>query len=248
LKKITQVILFIAIWLLSIPLLSQEISGRVYDNTSVLPGVTVFNSNEKTAVVTNEDGEFSIKAAINDTLQFQSSFHESQEKIITLAEYKTILIVELKQKVNTLDEVLLSGKEKKFNVDEFNTDLNQQIQKDIENNPFKYGTAPAGGVNLMTLVKLVASIFKKKPEEEVKLVIQTDLINLFKEDKFFTETLLENTLGIPKQYKNLFFEYCSAKQINAELLLEKNKIQLLDILVVSSNEFKDIIAEYERDK
>ncbi len=240
--------MFVGLLFISTSLLSQEISGRVYDDTSVLPGVTVFNSNKKKAVVTNEDGEFTIKAAVNDTLQFQSSFHESQKKIITLAEYRTILIVELKQKVNTLDEVLLSGEEKAFDVDEFNVDLNQQIQNDIKNNPLDYGITPSGGVDLIGLVKLAISIFKKKPEKEIIYATQTDLIHLFEKDDFFTETLLENTLGIPKQYKNLFLEYCAAKKIEETLLKEENKFQLLDILVVSSEEFKEILTEYEADE
>lgn len=248
-SKLKSILLCVVFLLFSTSLLSQEISGRVYDDTSVLPGVTVFNSNKKTAVVTNEDGAFTIKAAIGDTLTFQSSFHISQDKIITLAEYRTLLIVELKQKINTLDEVLLSGKEKEFDVEKYNADLSKQIENDIENNPFDYGKAPAGGgVNLLALAKLVISIFKKKPEKEIIYATQTDLIHLFKDDIFFTETLLENTLKIPKQYKNLFLEYCTAKQIEEALLKEENKFQLLDILVVSSNEFRDIVAKYEADK
>ncbi|RFN59240.1 carboxypeptidase-like regulatory domain-containing protein [Marixanthomonas ophiurae] len=248
-RTLKNLLFFVGLIFFSTSLLSQEISGRVYDDTSVLPGVTVFNSNNKTAVVTNEDGAFTIKAAVNDTLQFQSSFHESQDKIITLAEYRTILIVELKQKVNTLDEVLLSGEEKEFDVEKYNADLSKQIENDIENNPFDYGKAPAGGgVNLLALVKLVISIFKKKPEEKIIYATQIDLIQLFEKDKFFTETLLENTLKIPKQYKNLFLDYCAAKQIEEALLIEENKFQLLDLLVVSSNEFRDIVKEYEANK
>ncbi len=242
-------LIFIGFLFFSTSLLSQEISGRVYDDSSVVPGVTVFNANQKTAVVTNEDGAFSIRAVTGDSITFQSAFHESQTKIISLKDYSTILVVELKKKVNTLAEVLLSSKEKEFDLEEYNIDFNAQLQKDRENNPLDYGAAPVnGGVNLMTLVKLAISIFKKKPEKEIIYATQTDLIHLFKEDKFFTQTLLENTLKIPKQYKNLFLDYCAAKQIEESLLKEENKLQLLDLLVVSSNEFRDIIAKYEDDK
>ncbi|WP_165805983.1 carboxypeptidase-like regulatory domain-containing protein [Marixanthomonas spongiae] len=248
-KRVFPFILLILFGLFSSQLQAQEISGRVYDDASALPGVTVFNSNEKTAVVTNEDGAFTIKATIGDTLTFQSSFHISQDKIITMAEYRTLLIVELKQKVNTLDEVLLSGKEKEFDVEKYNADLSKQIENDIKNNPFDYGKAPAGGgVNLLALVKLAISIFKKKPEKQIIYATQTDLIHLFNEDEFFTETLLESTLKIPKHYKNLFLDYCAAKQIEEDLLKEENKFQLLDILVISSNEFKEILVEYEAGK
>ena len=178
-SKLKNILLCVVFLLFSTSLLSQEISGRVYGDTSVLPGVTVFNSNKKTAVVTNEDGAFTIKAAIGDTLTFQSSFHISQDKIITLAEYRMLLIVELKQKINTLDEVLLSGKEKEFDVDEFNTDLNQQIQNDIKNNPLDYAMAPSGGINIKNILYLVISLFEKKPEKEIIYATQTDLINLF---------------------------------------------------------------------
>lgn len=243
---LSNLLIFVGLLLFSTSILSQTLSGRVYDeNTSVLQGVTVFNKNNKKATVTDENGEFVIQAKVNDTLIFQSSFHQTQQKIASLADFETLLIAELKKEVNTLDEVLLSEKEKEFDAEKYSTNLKKQIKKDIENNPFDYGEAPVGGINLMTIVKAVISIFKKKPEKEIIYATQTDFIQLFERDEFFNENLLENNLKIPKQYKNLFLDYCAAKEIEESLLKEENKFQLLDILVVSSNEFRDIIAKYE---
>jgi TonB-dependent starch-binding outer membrane protein SusC len=85
----------------------KTITGKVLDNNSrPLPGVTVSVKNKNTATTTNESGDFSISAALNDVLVFTYvGFREQQERV---GASNTINIA-LSLTANDMNEVVVVG-------------------------------------------------------------------------------------------------------------------------------------------
>ena len=101
--------LMIASLLFSVQLLAQEktVSGVISDADQVpLPGVNVFIKGTNTGVATDFDGNFAIKATVNDILVISYVGFESQE--IFVGEQESINIF-LEADYAKLDEVIITG-------------------------------------------------------------------------------------------------------------------------------------------
>lgn len=197
--------------------LSQNISGKIYDEKSTAKGIKVYNKNKNNWVYSYEDGTFNIKATVNDTLIFSSIFyHEKQLKILP-QHFDTVTVIELAKIVNNLEEVLLTdtGKEKPFNEARYSVKLSNQIKNDIKNNPHLYGLMPSGGIDLVHLVYLISGFFKKKNKKETATYTDyKDLDLLFSKKNIFTKKLIVNDFKIPHEFTTLFFDYCASKNID----------------------------------
>ena len=118
----------------------------------------------------------------------------------------------------------------------------------MKRNPGLY--APAGanyGVDLFALIDMVVKLFKRKDKYKApvyKPVTYEQLDSLNRNSSFFNDRLFQDDLKIPEDKKALFLEFCSAKQISSELLKEKNKMTLLEELVVNSQLFLILLDEY----
>ncbi len=104
--------LLLAICLLTINLVrSQQINllGKITNDFDV-EGIHILNKTSKFNTVTNENGEFSIRVQLLDTILFSSVKYELQELIITDEIYNQESIqIELSELVNELDEVLIGN-------------------------------------------------------------------------------------------------------------------------------------------
>ncbi|TXE17492.1 hypothetical protein ES692_09460 [Psychroserpens burtonensis] len=68
------------------------------------------------------------------------------------------------------------------------------------------------------------------------------MITLFENNRLFNQSLLISELKIPAELQYLFFEYCSAQNINKTLIMEHREIELLDYLIISSEAFNSLLA------
>jgi len=85
-----------------------EIEGRVVVDRNDLEGITVYNSSSNKGTVTDKEGGFTIKVALNDRLQFAALQFENFEVNITQDVLDSkILTVFLVEQVNKLDEVII---------------------------------------------------------------------------------------------------------------------------------------------
>lgn len=75
--------------LLTLPFVhnAQTLKGKVYDETTFLKNIKVFNKTQNRFTITNKNGSFKIEAKVNDTLSFESLFYHP--KVVILK--KTIL-------------------------------------------------------------------------------------------------------------------------------------------------------------
>lgn len=203
----------------------QKITGKIYGEKVVAKHVRITNITQETSTYSDEKGDFSINASENDTISFESSFYIAQKIRVKALHFTEILVIQLKNQVNELEEVVLKNKtkEKEFSAEKQNLNLNNQIRKDKKNNLHRYQPTNYNFdfVALFGLIyNLIKSKKKRKPTETY--ISYKDLDELFKKSHFFNDALLKNTLKITSEYKYLFFDYCEG-QNNKIRLFKKGK-------------------------
>ena len=243
---------YILLLILCLPLsiLAQTINGKVYDAETTVKGALVVNVTQSIMTYTNDEGDFKIEAKLKDTLYVSSLFHTKKFKEITENDFKHIVVIEVKKTINELDAVLLRDeREKKFDSIKMESELNNQIKEDINKNPLQYQPIPKNGVNFLAVIGLVANLFKGKKTnaEPIIPITYKEFHVLFEKDLFFNQSLLTFDLNIPKEFQPLFFNYCDAKEIDSKLLAKNKQVDLLEELVICSQEYQKIIEEAKKD-
>ena len=88
---------------------TDEYYGILHNDVLDVEGVSVVNSGLKVATITNESGEFKIKANVNDTLQVVSMLYKSMMVIVTKSSLRSEKnVIHMEPRVSKLDEVVLS--------------------------------------------------------------------------------------------------------------------------------------------
>ncbi len=231
--------------------ISQNITGKIYDEESTVKGAKVFNISKNTSTYTDDKGNFKIQASVNDTLVFSSLFHKEKKVKLTENHLKETNVFELKKIVNTLDEVLLSENREVviFDDEVYAKILGLQMENDMKNNPYKYKPPPSGNLDFIKIAGLIGKLFKNKKKKDTPVIAipYKAFDSLFKNDNFFNKELLTNQLQIKEAYKPLFFDYCDTKQIDKQLLKKENRVILLDSLFNCSKEFLEIVKKSKKD-
>lgn len=243
--------LFLLIILLGLPFLAkaQTLKGKIYNATSTLKNIKVFNKTEKRFTVSNANGDFSIEAKINDTIAFESLFYHPKTIILNPFHFDDVAIFELKEIVSELDEVEVKAEPEQaiFEEETYNIELQNLIKEDIKNHPEKYQPAGATyGVDFIYLIGQVAKLFKNKKYKspKYKSITYKQLDSLFSKSSFFNRQLVTQNFKIPEDKANLFYDFCAAKQMSTELLKPEKKMELLENLVLNSQLFLILLEEY----
>ncbi|MDY2587620.1 hypothetical protein [Winogradskyella aquimaris] len=232
---------------------AQTLSGKVYDTKTVVKDMKVLNKTQNRLTVTNDNGDFSIEAKINDTISFQSIFYHPLEVVLKPTHFEGLNVFEVQEIISELDEVELQSEPEQpvFEEETYNQDLHNLIKEDIKRNPELYQSPNAQyGIDFFYLIGQVVKLFKrKKPKEPLyEPLTYKEIDSLFAYDPFFNQQLITENLKIPKDKVKLFFDFCSAKGISSELLKEENKMMLLEELVVNSELFLILLEEYGEEK
>lgn len=238
----------ILLFLLNLPLIhtAQTLNGKVYDAKGTAKNIKVYNETQKQLTVTNKTGDFSIIAKVNDTLLFESIFYHPKAVILKEFHFEDIAVFELKEILTELDEVEVRTEPEQpvFTEETYNAELKNILQEDIKNNPHLY--KPASG-NILALLSLVGKLLKKKDKFRAPIyqpITYTQMDSLFEKSSFFNKQLLTENLKIPEDKKYLFYDLCEAKEISSELLKDKNKMQLLEELVLNSQLLLILLEQY----
>jgi len=238
----------IVVLILPLMLFSQTIKGKIYDAESTVNGAKIFNLTQNLMVYSDEEGNFQIKASINDQIAISTLFHEPQMIVLSKKDFDDVIVIELKKTVNELDDVYLNKiKEKEFEVSKTESQMTTQIKKDVELRPELYTPPPNTNMDFIAIAGLIAKLFKKKKVEEPSTATYGELTHFFETDSFFNEQFLSSELKIDKDYHPLFVDFCEVKGIEQTLLLKENQLPLIDTLVVYGKEFSTLIEEYKKD-
>lgn len=239
-------------FLFPLTMISQNITGKIYDSESTVKGAKISNLSKNITVHSDEKGSFEILATRNDSLVITSFFHQTKYVKIDAFYLENTIVVELTKEVNNLPEVLLTENAEQSGLKalETNSDLAAALSSDLKNNSETwYKNMPKSGIDFVALAKTVANLVKsKKPKTTYTTIDFKTLDSLFSSShKLFNKSLLINDLKIPDEYIPLFFDYCDAQCLNSNLLLEKNDFMLLDKLLNFSTEFLEIIETAKKD-
>jgi len=242
---------YLLLLLFSIPFISnaQTIEGFVYDHESTVKGARLINRTQNTLTYSDGKGHFQIKAKLNDTLFVSSYFHGPKTIIITPSYFKQEVVIELLKITNQLDAIEVTKiLEKKFDSLVVKTEIKNQIANDIKNRPYLYGAQPSSNIDFVAIGRLIGKLFKNKNKQpEIEYIKTEDFITLFENNRLFNQALLISELKISKESQYLFFEYCSAQNINKKLIIEHRDIELLDYLIISSTSFHALVDNYDKD-
>lgn len=234
--------------------LSQNISGTLYDDEAAITGARIMNVTSKSITSTDGKGNFEIYAKISDTLIFSSLFHHTKQLVVNESHLSGPQVFELKKILNELDEVDLQARiaSKEMDEEETTNTVKQQFKSDVEKNPHLYRrpNTNSGPIDIIEIGRRIKKLFRRKTQKESEMVFAditaADFDTLFKKDKFFNDTFLVLDLNITRDNKHLFFAYCETKDLPSQLLSPDNKIYLIDKFLEYSKEFRDILIESQK--
>lgn len=235
-------------------MLSQNISGTLYDAEAPISGAKIMNITSKSITSTDGSGNFKIYGKLKDTLIFTSLFHHTKKLVVTASHFKDMQVFELKKVMNELDEVAINGAvtPKEMNEERETKRVNKQFKTDVEKNPHLYRrpNTNSGPIDFIEIGRRVAKLFKRKTPKETEpietSITSDDFETLFKSDHFFNDKFLVLDLNITKDYKHLFFGFCETKEISSFMLRPDNKIYLIDKFLEYSEEFRRILKESQQ--
>lgn len=251
--------LLIICFLISAIVLAQDterkiLRGKViYRNVNV-NGVHVVNNTISKGTATNSKGEYEILVKEGDVLIFSSVQYTIKEITITREIIKNNrLVVEVKEKVEELDEVVISPENK----ERFLDFQEEQIikYKDYQFADDRYSRVRNEallqenfqGANVIGLLGLlVNAIFGKgdrdekvrEKEKEKPIYERTsfnDIRSRYKEE-FFTKNL-----NIPEDKISAFLYYCDDQLPSEDIFTKKNEFLMIDFMVKHSKTFLESI-------
>ena len=235
---------------LLLPLLSnaQIVKGVIYDDEAAVKGAKIINRTQNILTYTDDEGAFQIEAKVNDVLVINSYFHDQQFVSINQSHFDEELVIELKKITNELDEVEVTKvQEKLFDSIGLSNNTEKQGQIAYKKRTFGSGKNLQPTLDLIAVAKLIGNLFKNKNKApDVVYVTPEDLITLFETNTYFNQKYLTSQLEIPKPYQQLFFDYCSAQQLNVTILKKENEFDLVEALLLHSDAFKKILEEHTK--
>lgn len=226
----------------------QEFQAIVVNaqSSSPLESVHVVNLNRVVGTITNKKGEFSLTAAVNDTLYFSYLGFKSQKIRVTndMFRFKDTKIA-LTELAYALEEVVvrpysLTGY---LEIDIKNLPINNSYQYSISGLPTSYeaGSKSPGAVtkvlgSILNPADLLRNLFGKKPAQMRKMrqIKEDDDIRDLLASKFDRETLTE-LLQLDKADLDDILSNCN---YSTSFIKTANDLQILDAISSCYEEYK----------
>ena len=210
----------------------------MYRNSNVIAANVINNSNQNNTI-TDTNGEFEILAGVGDEIIFSSvEFKIRTVKITEEIMKKNRLVVEVNERVNFLDEIVISPentekfldlKEEEFKKVDYIDDKSTAIENEIIRQNQLYR-----GINIVNVAKLLAKVLREsKIEEEIKLTPSKALPLVFDKNFFIRDLGLKNFEIIT------FLELMDKKQEIKNLLKKNKEFELIEYLFNESKKFKN---------
>ena len=209
----------------------------MYRNSNVIAANVINNSNQNNTI-TDTNGEFEILAGVGDEIIFSSvEFKIRTVRISKEIMKKNRLVVEVNEKVNFLDEVVISPentdkfldlKEEEFKKVDYVDDKSTSVENEIIRQNQLYR-----GVNIINVAKLLAKVLREsKMEQEIKLTPSKALPLVFDNNFFISDLGLKNFEII------IFLELMDNKKEIKSLFKKNKEFELIEYLFNESQKFK----------
>lgn len=226
-----------------------KISGIILSENQEIESVTIFNTSSNKGTITNNKGEFVIKATINDrievsALQLKPTVVVIDEAVIKAKTIKIYLI----EQVNQLDAVLLSiglsgnlgadiantKKPSRFIIDIGGEGALEQIDESFDNTVASNSLNSSvnkyqlyNGLNVGEVFKLISNSKKKSTinndiEQEEKSL---GLIHVY------SPAMIEKMFNVPREQVSNFIDFLESNKIDHELCKPENELKLMNYLL-----------------
>ncbi|MFV8371115.1 hypothetical protein [Flavobacterium sp. LB2P74] len=224
-----------------------KLKGKVTSDVSVLEGIYVINLKSEQALVTDNEGNFSILARVGDTLLFTEGQFKEIRVSLTLKDFEQeMLAVKMMPVVNQLREVIVRN-----GINAVSMGIvpkGQKIYTPAErklytasnlNATANAGTMMGGSISADPLLNWFSGrtkMLKKEVEVEKKESYLRQLENMFTVDYFV------NTLKIPAKYVKGFEYYIVENERFVTVLKSKNVTMTTFLMGELATKYKEIIA------
>lgn len=258
-------VLFVLALVFSISAFSQtitriEVSGKIIVEGSDISGITIFNTSSNNGTITDDNGEFKLKVALNDNievsaLQYQNISFKVNKAIIQSKNMKLFLIEE----INKLDEVIVFTKGLSGNLDtdleatkpfkpqldalyfgvknskeyDFETDYKSEVNNvtvDRQHLPM------VNGLNIVNVVdQLLLPLFRSEVKDKKKAGVPDVPIESIK--YYFGSEFLIDNFKIPEHRVEEFIRFVESDDFDFSLLNYGKEMEFLELLNAKSVAF-----------
>ncbi|MGC1204846.1 MAG: carboxypeptidase-like regulatory domain-containing protein [Flavobacteriaceae bacterium] len=240
----------------------QEVNGKIIVESNDVTGITVFNKSSNIGTITNENGEFTLKVALNDlievsALQYENLSFRVNDDIMASKTMKFFLIEE----INRLDEIILlpnglSGslnedvsRSKRFtpkmnaiyfgikNSDAF--DFKDDYKSEVKNMTVNTERNQlVNGLNIVNVVdQLLLPLFRSEAKNKKVKGIPDVPVESIK--YYFGSEFLVSNFNIPEHRVQEFIAYVQSDDFDFSLLKYGKEMQFLELLHKKSIDFLD---------
>lgn len=233
-----------------------EVLGKIIVDSPDVEGVTVFNTSSNRGTITDQEGKFTIRVALNDRLHISALQFKNFEVVITqdIIDSKALTVV-LVEEVNKLPEVIvlpygltgnltvdaIRAKTVNPNLDalyfgldnldkiDFTDDYLTGVRNTAMADDRLYYTADA--VKIIGL--LIKPLFKSKKDKQDPGLANDGQLT----EKYSPEYLMDK-LNIPKNRITEFIFFVEDSGLDKSLLDDGKELQFLDFIIKKSKEFQ----------
>lgn len=214
--------------------------GKVLYRDVNVPNENVINSTSEMATITNDNGEYQIRVKVGDELVFSALNY--QLEIVKITEEilkRNRLVIEVKEKVTELEEVVVTPENQERFLEMQNSKLEEKFEYDTDRSSEVENIALSqqqrgmrDGLNFVGLFKALLKATKKEKIEEREPLKVSDVMRQVYDDEFFVMDL-----NLPQDKIDAFLFYCDTRMPAQSLLKKENEFELIDFLVTHSKTF-----------
>ena len=215
------------------------INGKLlYRNNNVI-AANVINNSSQFNTITDSDGEFQIDVSKGDEIIFSSVEFKIKSIVITDEILnKNRLVVNITERVNILDEIVISPENTEKFLDLIEEqfkgfDYVQDKSTRLENTILRQGQL-YNGIDFINVAKLMSKLILNSSEEQKKKLIPSKVLPFVFEDKFFTDEL-----GIKKDQITDFLKFLDKELTSNQLLQKSKQFLLIDYLYGVVEDYKN---------
>ena len=256
-------LLYITIFFFSVSLIAQErvaIRGKITPPLGEDPqGISIINRTAKSATISNEAGNFNIRVAAGDTLDFAALQYQDFSVVIDKGVVENQqLNVFISESVTELPEVVVSPYDLSGNVEVDVAripvaEINLPTQSAAEINSYEYTfrpdslTSPANaamreamiynGTNFANIFRNIFTTRSVMTNIGGNEDLDEQVLQLY-DDDFFRENL-----NIEKDNIYEFIYFAEDNGLSPQMLKEENELQLIDFLVKQSQRYREKKAD-----
>ena len=217
------------------------LNGKLlYRNNNVV-AANVINNSSQFNTITDSNGEFQIDVLEGDEIIFSSVEFKFKTVIITKEILKkNRLVVNITERVNILDEIVISPENTEKFIDLKEEEFKgynyvQDKSTKLDNTILKEGQF-YNGINLVNVAKLISKLILNSSQENKLNLIPSKVLPFVFDNNFFI-----NELNLKEDQIDDFMTYLDQKLPSAELLQKSKQFLLIDYLFNSVEDYKNIV-------